>query len=148
MITFGKDVRSESQWNRAFCSALTKCNAEIFACSASMRQTPGWPDRFIQHTLFSGWVEAKRVSYDLTNAQRQIITSLNQKRAGTAFVLWLDAGATYPVFLSWYSDFWTSGKWPNLVVENLNDPLSLLKAMSTVQLTERNEHRKRGNVYA
>lgn len=148
MITFGKDVRSESQWNRAFCSALTKCNAEIFACSASMRQTPGWPDRWICHTLFSGWVECKRVTYDLTEAQRLIHQSLNQKRPGSAFVIWLDAGATYPVFLSWYSDFWQSGKWPNLVVENLNDSLSLLKAMSSAQYAERAEGRKRGNIHA
>lgn len=152
MITFN-GVNSESQWNRAFCAALTKCNAEIFACSASARQTPGWADRFIHHTLFSGWVEAKRVTNQLSTAQESIIRSLNQKRAGTAFIIWLDASAQYPLFLSWYSDFWaksrgTEGKWPNLVVENLKTPLELLKAMSACQESERRLHRESGNVYA
>lgn len=147
MITFN-GVRSESEWNRAYCKAIVKCNAEVFACSASARQTPGWPDRYIAHTLFCGWVEAKRVSNDLSEAQKQIITSLNQKRPGSAFVIWLDHAAQYPLYLSWYSDFWSSGKWPNLVVENFSDSLSLLKTMSGCQLAERNEARKRGNVYA
>lgn len=147
MITFN-GVRSESEWNRKFCSSLTKCNAEVFACSASFRQTPGWPDRYIQHTIFCGWVEAKRITNDLTAAQQLIIRSLNQKRAGSAFILWLDAAAQYPLFLSWYSDFWTSGKWPQLVVENMQNPLTLLEAMSSCQYAERNEHRKRGNIYA
>lgn len=147
MIVFN-GVRSESEWNRKFCSALTKCNAEVFACSASARQTPGWPDRYIAHTLFCGWVEAKRTTNDLANNQRAVITSLNQKRPGSAFIIWLDASAQYPLFLSWYSDFWQSGKWPNLVVENLTEPLALLKAMSSAQYAERAEGRKRGNIHA
>lgn len=139
-------VKSESEWNREFCKHLTLCNAQVFACSASMMQTPGWPDRYIAHPLFCGWVECKRTGNDLSALQLNVVTSINKCRAGTAFVLWLEHDELYPVNISWYSRY--NKNWSYIDSSGIVNTLGMLKQLASIQKHEKELDRKHGNVYA
>ena len=136
MISFN-NVTTESEWNRAFCKSLIdECGADIFACVASERQTPGFPDRYISHPLFSGWVECKRSGNSLSKLQERICKRLNQHQPGTAWVLWLnDDLPLHPESLQWFDP--GGNVWRSVIVEQCNRPIELLKQLNHYQRRER-----------
>jgi len=77
----------EGQWTRKVCASLKKCNAVIFACVAQAMQEPGWPDRWICHRRWRGWLEFKGVNTRLSAIQRKKIDDLNARQPGSAYVV-------------------------------------------------------------
>ena len=77
----------ESKWTKGVCGEMTKCNALVFACVGGVMQTAGWPDRYVAHKLWTGWLEFKGEKTRLTIKQHHIIYTLNKKRPGTAYVI-------------------------------------------------------------
>lgn len=62
--------RNESEWNRAWSEWLERAGARVFAVVGSTYQEAGWPDRYVAHRVFAGWVEGKQDARQLTTAQR------------------------------------------------------------------------------
>jgi hypothetical protein len=63
---------------------LKKVGATVFAIVAHKLQEPGWPDRFISHPWWQGFIEFKDVNTQSTTKQRIIIRTLNRHRLGSA----------------------------------------------------------------
>lgn len=66
----------ESKFTKVICDALKKRNALVFAIVAGKRQEPGWPDRYVAHTLWSGWLEFKGPKTVVTDLQRYRLREL------------------------------------------------------------------------
>lgn len=142
-----KNVKSESEWNREFCKELLTYNAQVFACVASHMQTPGWPDRYIAHPLFCGWVEVKRMKNDLSGLQANLHMKVNRMRPGTMFVLWLEHDLLYPQYISWFSPHHKNNAWPNIDVSGIVNALGIIKQLASLQQHESAIARKEGNYY-
>lgn len=78
---------TEAQWTRKVCTEMRRCNALIFAIVGSRMQEPGWPDRYICHTWWHGWLEFKGEHTRLTPHQTRIINFLNSRQPGCAYVV-------------------------------------------------------------
>lgn len=50
---------NEGEFNRSWSRELTLCGALVFPIVASAMQQPGWPDRYVAHRRWSGWLEGK-----------------------------------------------------------------------------------------
>jgi len=85
-------MSGESEWTRGLCRDLEKLGAVTLALVAGgksrgqMMQTPGWPDRYICHPLWMGWLEFK-VDAPLTPLQAQRIRMLNERWPGCAYAV-------------------------------------------------------------
>jgi len=77
----------ECAWTRKMCRELERCNAVVFACVAHKMQAPGWPDRWVCHRRWRGWLEFKGDNTRLTALQRKRIRDLNDRQPGSAFVV-------------------------------------------------------------
>jgi len=78
--------KTETQRTRALCEQLVKHNTTVFACVAQKMQAPGWPDRFLSHTKWRGWVEFKNPKTPLTTDQRLILRALRKADPFSAYV--------------------------------------------------------------
>lgn len=78
---------TESEWTRLVCEEMSRCNTIIFPCVASKMQAAGWPDRWVCHKLWCGWLEFKGENTLLTVKQHHIIYSLNKRQPCSAFVV-------------------------------------------------------------
>lgn len=83
---------TESEWTRGLCRDLEKLGAVTLALVAGgksrgqMMQAPGWPDRWLCHPLWTGWLEMKmRASLTLLQAER--IRAINERWPGGAYVV-------------------------------------------------------------
>ena len=74
-------AKTESELTREL---LTGCM--VFSCVASRMQTSGWPDRYVSHPLWSGWLEFKAENGRLSALQREVLRRLRSHDAGQAFV--------------------------------------------------------------
>jgi hypothetical protein len=133
-------AKSESEWSRKFTTALRGAGAQVLAVVGGDRQTAGWPDRFISHPLFMGWVEIKRGYNGLDTRQQLIIETLNRNAACSAFVLMLqeyDNGTIEPFQLFWPT---CKGAWQKveLTYETQNIRTFLL-SLGHLQRSERND---------
>jgi len=59
----------------------------VLAVTASLRQAPGWPDRYIAHKYWTGWVEFKRWDGRLSVLQLRRLQELNA-RGVNALACW------------------------------------------------------------
>lgn len=78
---------SESQGSRRLYRELRAHNALVLALVAHRAQEGGWPDCFVCHTLWRGWLELKADKTLVSLKQRYIIKELNARRSGSAFVI-------------------------------------------------------------
>jgi hypothetical protein len=63
----------------------------VFAIVAHKFQEPGWPDRYVHHRYWHGWLEFKGEHTRLDKKQRIIIARLNERVPDSAFVVrWPD----------------------------------------------------------
>ena len=76
----------ECKKTRDLCNELKKLNAVVLAIVAHTKQEPGWPDRYICHTRWHGWIEFKDVHTRLAPLQRIRIREL-RKRGDNAWVV-------------------------------------------------------------
>lgn len=69
---------TEPQLTRKLCALFRRCNAEVFVCSAgNVKQTGGWPDRYVAHAYFQGWIEFKGRRGKLSVQQRKVLRALS-----------------------------------------------------------------------
>lgn len=78
---------TESEWTRRICNGLKECGAVVFALVGSRMQAPGWPDRWVGHTVWSGWLEFKGLDTELRPLQAKIISDINARWPGGAYVV-------------------------------------------------------------
>jgi len=70
---------SESTETRKFCRELEAAGAMTYAAVGNMRSQSGWPDRFVQHAFWNGWLEMKIDANKLTPLQREIGLQLEKR---------------------------------------------------------------------
>ena len=68
----------EIAYTKYLTKELKRCNAEVWTLSASARQSPGIPDRYISHAYWVGWVEFKGVNTPTKPLQRRFIRFANR----------------------------------------------------------------------
>lgn len=76
---------SESSETRLLCQALARFNCTTAAITGSQFMR-NWPDRYVHHSRWAGWIEFKIGCRKCTPAQKEIIKKLNRSRPGSAFV--------------------------------------------------------------
>ena len=77
----------ECKRTRDLCTDLRARGAMVFAVVGSVMQEPGWPDRYVHHVWWSGWIEFKDGTRRLTPKQQYVIRELNARRPCSAFVV-------------------------------------------------------------
>jgi hypothetical protein len=133
MLIFN-NVNSESEWSRKWTAELRRCNADVLSIVASEKQNPGWPDRYIHHIFFSGFIEVKRLERDKLQLNQELqIKSLNLKHPASAFVLWLDDFK--PCYLQWFRK--ASNDWPYRLINDVSQTIELLRLVGDIQKQER-----------
>jgi len=99
----------ECEWTRRICQEMVSCGAVVFSNrvlvggqgAASLRGgvvagASGWPDRWIGHCLWSGWLEFKGLKTVIEPLQTKRIQEVNERQPGGAYVVRLvDRGAVY-----------------------------------------------------
>ena len=76
---------SESKFTKLCCDALRAKGALVYACVATEYQS-GWPDRYISHKYWHGWIEFKSITRRLETNQRIVIQQL-QLRGDNALII-------------------------------------------------------------
>jgi hypothetical protein len=79
--------KNESAQTRELCRELEACSAITYSAIGNMMSVPGWPDRYVHHAAWHGWLEFKIEGKYLTPLQRQRILELNHRVPGSAFVV-------------------------------------------------------------
>ena len=77
----------EIKFTRRFCMELRRCNAMILPVVAGKLTPPGWPDRYVHHTLWAGFIEFKGIGTPIGKHQLQIIENLHKRRPWSAIIL-------------------------------------------------------------
>lgn len=65
-------IKTENQWKAALVKALRAYGAHVLSLHGHAMQAPGWPDIFVAHRQWSGWIELKASSGELKDAQRLV----------------------------------------------------------------------------
>ena len=78
MTTKGAQRWNECKFTRWFCRCIARCNGRTFAVVGSKMQEPGWPDRYVVHKRWHGWIEFKHGSNRLSEIQRAVCTDLDR----------------------------------------------------------------------
>lgn len=81
------ETESESKGSRRLYRELRAHNALVLALVAHRAQEGGWPDCFVCHTLWQGWLEIKADKTIISTKQHYIIQELNARHAASAFVI-------------------------------------------------------------
>jgi hypothetical protein len=76
----------ESEKTRRLCRELERLGAVTLPYVGSTRQVPGWPDRWIGHPLWTGWLEFKDEKTRLDPLQARRIEKINVCWPGGAYV--------------------------------------------------------------
>lgn len=80
--------RVENDVRDLFCNSIERCNGVAFKVHGHLGQEPGWPDIYMAHRDWNGWIEFKR--------DGGAMTTLQYKRAFDLYRL------KVPVMLFWY----------------------------------------------
>jgi hypothetical protein len=89
---------TECPWTRRICQELksmagvavfTNQRPYIVSGKAKLAQPSnlGWPDRYIAHPLYSGWIEFKGDKTRLSDLQRKVIGDLRYRWPGGAWIV-------------------------------------------------------------
>lgn len=76
----------ECKRTREFCKLLSNCNALILPIVGSIYTPPGWPDRYIAHPLWNGFIEFKEATTRLQPHQERILRELNKRNPHSAYL--------------------------------------------------------------
>lgn len=77
---------TESESTRRFCQEMVKLNAVVFSIVGSNMQSPGWPDRYIAHRRWAGWIEFKGPRTRLAHLQALRIRALRERGVNAVIV--------------------------------------------------------------
>lgn len=90
--------QNECAWTRALCAELVKCGGKVFTnqrpyaldhgkTRLAQVAPPGWPDRWLAHAAWSGWLEFKAEKTRLDPLQAKNIREINERWPGGAYVV-------------------------------------------------------------
>ena len=83
---------SESTMTRALTKRLRESGVVVLACVGGGRQGAGWPDRYVAHPWWRGWVEFKLGNGRLTALQRIMLERLRRVGVSVAVARWHASG--------------------------------------------------------
>ena len=72
----GCKLWSEATFTKYFCKRIEAINGLVFSVVGSSMQQAGWPDRYICHPKWRGWVEFKATKGQLRKLQRKRLQDL------------------------------------------------------------------------
>jgi len=127
-----KSETKECKETRALCKKLKALGVVVYAATANRFSVPGWPDRWICHRLWTGWLEFKSDDGILRPDQKACIRQI--VASGGPGVCWVVRGES-PKDMGW----------EQLHIEDYNgvrygscpnDPSLFMKLLNTVQKSE------------
>ena len=71
---------TENKWKAALKKAFVEAGADALSLHGHGMQAPGWPDLWIGHWRWSGWLELKAHKGELSTAQRIIGRKLERRQ--------------------------------------------------------------------
>lgn len=71
-------MKTETQLTAQLVKAWREMRAEVLNLHGHMGQAPGWPDVFISHRTWTGWLEFKGSKTPWQPRQREIIKTLGR----------------------------------------------------------------------
>lgn len=77
---------SETAWTAKLVVRLRRLNAQVLNVHGHDMQAPGWPDLYVAHRRWSGWLEVKTAKGRLRKVQQLVIDGLRARNV-PAFVL-------------------------------------------------------------
>jgi hypothetical protein len=77
----------ESDFTRKICSDLKALGALVYPLIGQTRGVRGWPDRYVHHWRWCGFLEFKGPKTIVDPLQLETIRKLNQRREFTAFIV-------------------------------------------------------------
>lgn len=78
---------SESKDTREFCAELLRVNARFLALVGSKQQQNGWPDRYVSHAYWHGWIEFKNGKRKLDPLQIVRRNDMNSRQPGSCVMI-------------------------------------------------------------
>ena len=69
----------ECNFTRFFCRSIERCNGMTHAVVGNSMAKAGWPDRYIAHPRWRGWIEFKLGSKPLSDIQRSVCHGLHKR---------------------------------------------------------------------
>lgn len=78
---------NEIPWTRKLVDEMRRHNALVFPIVGSRMQPPGWPDRIVSHTLWSGLIEFKGRKTKVSKAQKIVLRELRKRNKSFAYVV-------------------------------------------------------------
>ena len=85
----------ENEWANKLVPEMRRCNALVLNTHGEKYQQRGWPDLYIAHTFYIGWIELKGEYTKLEPHQKKMLKEL-RKKGINAFV------ARYPNLIQNY----------------------------------------------
>ncbi len=70
---------TENEWAKTIVKMLRRCNALVLNTHGEQYQQPGWPDLYIAHSFYCGWIELKGVKTLLEPHQKKILKGLSAR---------------------------------------------------------------------
>lgn len=70
---------TETQWKAALVKALRDAGAAVLSVHGHAQQAPGWPDIYVCHGVWDGWVELKKSDGVMSEAQRIVARKLERQ---------------------------------------------------------------------
>jgi hypothetical protein len=77
----------ESKFTKRTCEGLESLGAMILPVVANAKMPPGWPDRYVCHRSWDGWLEFKKDDGRLRKIQRAVLERLDVRIPGRALVV-------------------------------------------------------------
>lgn len=68
--------KNEHAFNEWYTTRLRRTGGTVLCVVGSQMQNPGWPDRYVLHPRWCGWIEGKLNERQLEPAQRQVCSTL------------------------------------------------------------------------
>ena len=70
---------TEHQFSKKLVAGLRRCNAIVLNIHGEEKQASGWPDLYIAHSFYNGFVELKGERTELKSLQAAIIRKLKER---------------------------------------------------------------------
>lgn len=76
----------ETEWKSKLKKEFESIGAKVLSLHGHAMQAPGWPDLYVCHPIWSGWIELKMHDGELSTAQKIVGNSLECQRLAVVLV--------------------------------------------------------------
>lgn len=81
----------ERDWQRSIARKLREQGAIVLVKQGNAGEGPGWPDLYVAHTTWTGWLELKIEPNTTTPRQAQMLKKLRAQGVQAYTLVWVDA---------------------------------------------------------